>query len=245
MLTVGTGLGVEVDGRLAGMVILNRFGRELAVIATLLVAPEHRRHGLGRHLMEQALERAGDAAVHLYASPQGQLLYRELGFVASGETLRMGGPPAVPLQAPARIPRLRSFHWDDFMAVCALDAEAQGADRGPLLEALLAFGDRAWLVEDEGRLTGFGLSFLTGGARVLGPIVTRDPADGPLLAAALAAGAGEPLLLDLEPGEEALAAWARTAGLATIEISPRMVLRGVPLPGHRSLIRALAGRPFG
>jgi predicted N-acetyltransferase YhbS len=248
MLTVGEGFGVERDGRLAGTVVLNRFGA-LATIAMMVVDPAQQRRGLGRRLMEHALTRARDATVstastvYLYATDTGRLLYGPMGFQGDQESLRLEGrgrsTEAVVCHG------IRPMTEADLAAVSQLDEEAQGASRRSLLEALQAAAKRGLVIERRGRVVGFGLTTPHDGARVLGPIVARADEDCCGLAAHLAAGAVEALRMDLEPGEGALLAWARAAGLRVTGSSLRMVRGGAALPGRRGLIRALASRAYG
>src|SRR5215831_16405050 len=73
----------EVDGRVVGTVTTTAYGRALAWIGMMLVAPEHRRRGIGRQLFSAALDHlcaSGIAAVKLDATPAGQSLYEAFGF---------------------------------------------------------------------------------------------------------------------------------------------------------------------
>ena len=73
----------ELDGRLSGTVTTITYGGALAWIGMMLVAPEHRRRGIGTKLLSTALDylqTAGIAAVKLDATPVGQPLYEGLGF---------------------------------------------------------------------------------------------------------------------------------------------------------------------
>jgi len=77
----------EVDGRLRGTVTTITYGGTLAWIGMMLVAPEHRRRGIGTKLLSTALDylqTAGIAAVKLDATPVGRPLYEGLGFMPEG-----------------------------------------------------------------------------------------------------------------------------------------------------------------
>jgi GNAT superfamily N-acetyltransferase len=67
-------------------------GRE-ALVMNVYVAPEFRRRGLARHLMETILEWARGAGIPrmvLHASGEGRPLYESMGFVPTNE-MRYGG----------------------------------------------------------------------------------------------------------------------------------------------------------
>jgi predicted N-acetyltransferase YhbS len=243
MLSVGDGFGAEIDGELVGTVIVNRYGARLATIAMMLVAQAHQRRGVGSRLMEGALALTEDGSVYLYATDMGQPLYARFGFVLHGDSHRLEGKAATSVPPCTG---LRPLRKEDLPALGRLDAEAQGAERKPLIEALCARAGHGLVIERAGKVVGFGLasSHRLDGVRVLAPVVAREDDDARALAAHLAAGASEPVRLDLEPEESALLGWGRDAGLKTVGRSPRM-LRGHPLPGRRAWNHAIAGRAFG
>src|SRR4051794_40394866 len=74
------------DGAAVGAVCCVSFGAT-GWIGALGVAPEARRHGLGRALTEAAIERLrerGASTVLLFATDMGRPLYERLGFVIEG-----------------------------------------------------------------------------------------------------------------------------------------------------------------
>jgi GNAT superfamily N-acetyltransferase len=243
LLGVGDAFGAEVEGTLAGTVIVNRFGDELAAVAMMVVGVSYQRQGIGRRLMEAALEHARGAVVFLYATELGQALYASLGFVAGGASRRMTGP--APTSTARTMERARPMRSLDLVAVYALDEEAQGAPRRLLLDALIADVDRASVVEQRGEVVAFGLSSIKDGRRLLSPIVARNAESAQAVAAHLCVASDLPVCLDLDPADEALFSWAERAGLKLEGSTTRMVLHAKPLPGRRELVRALAGRAFG
>lgn len=242
MIHLGTAYCAHVDGRLIGSVILTRFGEELASVAMMVVSPEHGRRGIGRALMERTLEEAGDAAVFLYATEEGRVLYSKLGFAEAGVSERLEGRLST-ISTPR--PGCRPMREDDLPAVMALDAEAQGAARVPLLEAIAREADSAVVVDRDGCVAGFGFSSAHGGLRVAGPVVARDDNAALAIVGALAAGRAAYVRLDLATGERLLRAWAGTAGLSSTATRTLMVYGGRALPGRRELVRLLTGRAYG
>jgi GNAT superfamily N-acetyltransferase len=127
-------------------------------IGSVAVLPQYQRRGLGRQLMEAALEwqrAAGARSVLLDATVEGRTLYRRLGFVPTGarswfaynevEALHRDAlsAHAGDLRATLRSP-------DEIGRVAELDRAALGGDRVTLLARVLAEAE-AWLylVEDE------------------------------------------------------------------------------------------------
>lgn len=139
------------DGSPAGAVCCVSFGAT-GWIGALGVAPEARRHGLGRALTEAAVGRLHDRGartVLLFATDMGRPLYERLGFVIEGAaTAWRGTAGAIPTGVEIR--RLRE---DDREAVSALDHGATGEDRVNLLEALHPLAGVA--AERDGTLAGW------------------------------------------------------------------------------------------
>ena len=104
-------------------------------IGALGVAPERRRHGLGRGLTEAAIARLRERGVEtvlLFATDMGRPLYERLGFVIEGAATAWRGTAGA-ISTGVQIRRLRE---DDRGAVGELDRGATGEDRSNLLEAL-------------------------------------------------------------------------------------------------------------
>ena len=242
VLEQGEGLGVMIDGRLEGTVVLTRFGQSLASISMMVVTPGLGRSGLGASLLTAALEAAGAATVFLYATDMGHGLYLRHGFVDAGATVRLLGAFA---GRPPHRTDIRHLRREDHRAVLALDEEAHGAQRHGLMAWHLQAADQREVAERDGVVVGFGLARDGLGRRILGPVVARDEEATFGICSALAAGATLPVQLDVAPGENGLLAWGRAAGLAAAEARSLMVRHGRPLPGERGLIRALASRAHG
>ena len=242
ILEHGHGLGVIIEGRIEGTVVLTRVGHPLASISMMVVTPGLGRSGLGTQLLEAALESAGAATVFLYATDMGHGLYLRHGFVDAGATARLIGPFA---GRPPRRADIRHLRRADHAAVVALDEAAQGAPRPGLLAWDLQAADAGLVAERDGEVVGFGLAREAMGRRILGPVAAVDEDAAIGLCSALASGASLPVQVDVGPGEGGLLAWGRAAGLAQAETRALMVRDGRPLPGQRALIRALASRAHG
>lgn len=74
---------IEADNQIAATTTLLCYENQLAWIGMVLTRPEYRRRGFAQRLMETALKRAADLnieSIKLDATPQGQPLYKKLGF---------------------------------------------------------------------------------------------------------------------------------------------------------------------
>lgn len=249
MIELGLAFGADADGELRGAVIVFPFGdgdpvsRGFAMVAMMMVRADLQKRGIGQALLLHAREALpSDVAMALYASPVGERLYRPFGFVDDGVSTRWEGLVA---RAPlATIEGLRELGPDDLPALIALDARAQGATRSKLMASLLIRRAAGWVIERGGRVEAFGMGLREQEALRLGPIVAFRDEDAVAIADALCPAAGV-VRMDLEPGEEALLAWAKGRSLDRGERSPRLVAGIDRLPGARRASRTLAGRAFG
>ena len=79
-------------GGLAAMVVLTRYGRQLAAVGTMVVASRFGRRGLGRRLTSYLLEQAGPAVVYLAATAAAtRPLFQSMGFHSIDTVTRHAG----------------------------------------------------------------------------------------------------------------------------------------------------------
>lgn len=213
LLSAGTGYGIaEPDGKgLVAACVVTSYGPRLAAVGMLLVAGRHARQGIARRLMRHVMEETGSTPLALYATPEGQRLYEELGFAQVGRTERVLGrflaedrPPAVTTRAAAA---------DDLQAMVRLDLPVFGIDRTHIIARLPAFSDRLQVSEENGELTGYAALWPSGDAHVLGPLIARDTATAKALVTALAATTDRPLRADVDARHEELLGWLVERGL--------------------------------
>lgn len=189
------------QGSLVGTVTTINYQRKLAWLGMMLVKQEHRGRGIGKRLMSASLnycKQAGIETIKLDATPAGEPLYASLGFRSEAIVERWEGI------APFGFQRRRGLvGLDDSMRqeLHEIDQEAFGADRGELLNALIAdaYCDAAVVSADCSRsLAGYGLARRGNRAFYVGPIIAVDQSEAAsLLDAILARLQGQKVYLDL------------------------------------------------
>jgi GNAT superfamily N-acetyltransferase len=208
------GFVAEYGGVPVGTVTTCRFGT-VGWIAMMLVDEHHRGRGIGRRLMECALEYLdthGVRSVRLDATPLGRPLYESLGFVVESTLIRFEGALAPAPQA------------QDLDEVCALDGVGEaavldravtGTDRRALLHRLDA-GSPGSLrgVRGAHGLAGFLMARPGARARQIGPCLGDDRAGALLFADARQRYAGEPVYIDIPATNAVATILAATFGLA-------------------------------
>ena len=148
------GLGAETDGRLAGAIFLDE-GDEIRAVAVVAVDPTCQGRGIGRRLMEAALERArGAAGVRLVQEAynvHALALYAALGFEVKEPLVRVKGRPRSPMPAGVELRRLCAADLDECAQLCR---RVHGIDRREDLRDGMRLFDPFAIVR-EGRITAY------------------------------------------------------------------------------------------
>lgn len=158
--------------KVIGTTTLLPYGTHLAWIGMVLTRPEHRRRGLAKRLVEDAIataEQLGIRTLKLDATDQGRPLYESLDFTVETPIERWGRDrserhPATKesnLHCNAQLPS----------ALISLDTKAFGVERSALLETLFRSG------MCNASANGYVLSRPGRSARYLGPCVANSQAE--------------------------------------------------------------------
>jgi len=232
LFAVGTVYGLRDEaGDLVGTTVLTRYGTGLAAVSMVLVAARYGGQGLGRRLMTHALAGAGDAIVFLNATEHGRSLYEKLGFVSVGTTCtHVGGF----VGSPGSRAGSRPAKPGDLPVIRKLDGQANGADRGHLMERLPGFAEQLRVVERQGVITGYAGAWRNVDHVIIGPVIASSVDDAKTLIAELAGTVGGPARLDLDDRYPQLHDWATQHGVALRNSTTVMVHGGQSLPGDRS-----------
>jgi GNAT superfamily N-acetyltransferase len=178
----GSGLVAERSGERAGIGIAIPYG-QAAFIGELVVAREHRGRGIGRRLLEHAIDQLHARGVHsifLDGVPAAVSLYERAGFIKLCRSLRFSGESAVfAAHAPAhRRLAARPMRAADLGTVLALDRECFGADRGAFLRRRYALHPELCRVQaNDQAIHGFVMGRRGPGITAAGPWVVADERD--------------------------------------------------------------------
>jgi len=196
-----------------GTAMLTPFGDDCATVNMVIVAAGMRGRGLGRKLMDAALQACGARECRLTATADGLPLYEKLGFNATYE-IRQHQGIAAPLPADA-VEDAADLDWvgpETFPAVAALDLEAQGMDRRPLLRLLTEAG-RIVVLREAGRVVGYAALRPFGRGEVIGPVVAKTLGQAQsLMSVLIASRPGAFLRVDTAEWHE-LSPWLSARGL--------------------------------
>lgn len=169
VLSLSKGFVAVENGRVVGTAMATLLGETCASVNMVIVDETMRGRGLGRQLMNAALDAAENRECRLTATADGLPLYEKLGFAACGEVLQHQGIP-VETDKPANVAWAQTIVPAD---LAALDAQAFGADRTALF-AQLADRARFAIVKEQGVITGFAGLRAFGRGEVIGPVVAEN-----------------------------------------------------------------------
>jgi len=230
---------IDDAGKVIATTTLLPYGTGLGWIGMVLTSNEHRRQGLGRKLIEDAIasaEEQGIRTLKLDATDEGRPLYESFGFAVEQPIERWGrnGEEIHSTKGNCRDPHGLSGE------LCSLDAEAFGASRKVLLELLSNAG------VCDAKSEGYVLSRPGRTARYLGPCVaSSETAAMHLIAAHVEANASESgWYWDLLPVNRAAARCAESLGFTRRRILWRMS-RGAGIDKNDAMVYAIAGFELG
>lgn len=227
----------DAGGRIVASGAVLPMGERAAWISMILVAPDARGHGLGRRVFAHCLEavRATGRTAMLDATPAGEALYRKFDFEPLWRLTRWQRDARGPLKAATEP------HTPALDTLTALDAEALGFARGPVLDHLVQRDGSRVLRHAEG----FAIVRAGRIAHQIGPVLATGEAAAVALLAEAAGSLSGSLFIDVPDDRPVLLDWLAGAGFTPQRSFARMALGADAPAGQRSFIHAIAGPEFG
>lgn len=228
----------EWDGRPVGTATTTVHDGKVGWIGMVLVHPEFRRLGIGKSLLKHCIEwlrQRGVPSIKLDATPAGKTVYVPLGFRDEYELERVETVAGMECSTQHAAGNIENGACRA-EAVLALDSEAFGVPRRPVLQRLLGeHPDLCWVASD-----GFLMARPGANAWHLGPWVARsgETAEA-LLRACLVRLEGRRILADV-PVNHPARALAGRYGFTTQRPLTRMWLGCNDWPGAPALVYAVA-----
>jgi predicted N-acetyltransferase YhbS len=240
----------EEDARVVGTATTITYENRFAWIGMVLVDHHYQKRGIGTQLLKKAidyLDASGVATLKLDATPQGQPLYRRLGFLTEYEIERwiLKKSPMTDRSKPQsnRAPLTNSQRESLF----AVDHEVFGADRRFLLRSLSdgspEFSLGLW---DDGLPQGYAFGRRGLFADHLGPWMARSRAAAQtLFQEFLARTTRETLIVDCLTSNSVAVDLVRAGGFVRSRPLTRMVRGPNTYPGKVEPLCAILGPEFG
>ncbi|WP_044870097.1 GNAT family N-acetyltransferase [Pseudomonas sp. LFM046] len=227
---VAEGFVVEDAGRLIGTAFTCRQG-DYATIGLVIVSDAYQGQGIGRKLMEQALQACGSTIAILNATLAGVPLYASQGFVEFGQIHQhQGHVKYVASPALADGEQCRAPSVEDWPQILELAHAGSGLDRTRVFQNLHGAIEQTSVIERNGQLRGFAMLRAFGRGHVIGPIVAETPEQAKcLIAELLGPVQGEFVRLDVL-ADSGLNDWLGDAGLQHVDSVAQMARGTPPLP---------------
>lgn len=224
---VGEGFVVENAGRLIGTAFACRQG-DYATIGLVIVSDEYQGQGIGRQLMELALDACGPSTAVLNATLAGVPLYASQGFVEFGQVHQHQGQAQVPTPVALNAgEHCRPLNDHDRANQLELANAGSGLDRQRVLDELLAAAEHMVGIERDGQLRAFAILRPFGRGRSIGPVIAENAEQAKhLIATLLSQVPGEFVRIDIH-ADSSLGAWLEDAGLKRVDQVAQMA-RGTP-----------------
>jgi GNAT superfamily N-acetyltransferase len=232
-------LVAEVDGVVVGTVINVPYRPAFDWIAMMLVRESLRGHGIGRVLMNTALEMS-PGTVKLDATDAGRRLYLTLGFEDEFTLARWRRAPSIATEPSGSATPVADRDWEE---IATMDGNAFGADRRRVLRwCRQTAPDYAWALRSEGRLQGFAFGRHGHNSEHIGPLVaTSAEAAAELLTSCLGRVPERPITMDAPDAQETFARALESLGFTRQRNFTRMARGGPGLSGQMSKVFAAAG----
>lgn len=224
---IAQGFVVEDAGSLIGTAFTCPQG-DYATIGLVIVSDEYQGQGIGRKLMEMALEACGSRTAILNATLAGAPLYASQGFVDFGHIQQHQGHALVP--APHDLAAgeyCRPLTDADQTEQIELANAGSGLDRRAVLNDLFDIVEHSVGIERDGQLRAFAMLRPFGRGRCIGPVIAQNPEQAKYLVAVLLAQVPDAFVRMDIPSDSGLAHWLEEAGLKQVDTVAQMA-RGTP-----------------
>ena len=237
---VAQGFVVEDQGRLIGTAFTCAQGN-YATIGLVIVDDEYQGQGIGRKLMELAIEACGSRTAVLNATLVGAPLYASQGFVDFGHIQQHQGQALVPAPLELELAageRCRELSEADHAELIELANAGSGLERSVVLNDLFEVVEHSAGIERDGHLCAFALLRPFGRGRCIGPVIAQNLEQAQHLIAVLLAQVPDAFVRIDIPSNSGLAPWLEEAGLKQVDTVAQMA-RGTP-PQATGAVRQFA-----
>ena len=242
-------LVATIKNKIAGTATAIDHSGKVAWIGMVLVDKALRGQGAGKMLLTHLIENLNHVeSIKLDATPSGQTLYRDLGFIEEYRIFRMTTnslryiqPTDKTVEKPVRI------NNDILPEVIDLDRLIFGADRNYLLKRLYKnYNAKAFYCGSDTQPDGYifgrnGLRF-----NYIGPVGAFSKESALcLLAKAFESLIDQPVAIDIPEDKQELIEWFESAGFVKQRYFVRMFLKNNPFPGVIESQYLISGPEFG
>jgi GNAT superfamily N-acetyltransferase len=238
----------ESGDKVIGTTTAINYSNEVAWIGMVLVDKEYRGQGISKSLLTNIFKKLEDfKSIKLDATPEGQAVYKKLGFIDEYLIIRLTNRSMgslIPVDDDISPEPVQLHHIPE---IIELDEFISGANRKQLITFLINENPgKAWLLKRNDRITGFALGRDGNKFHQVGPVVASTTNEAKMLVAkALNNLAGQPVVVDVLADKEDMLTWLYANGFVKQRHFTRMYQKENLLPEITSKQYLIAGPEFG
>jgi GNAT superfamily N-acetyltransferase len=241
-------LGAESGGKIIGTAAAITYEDNIAWIGMVLVEKSFRGRGISKILLSDLLDQLKSfGSVKLDATPAGLPVYAKFGFMEECVIYRMTRPGFRSFRVQPRTLIPENITPGAVNDIINLDKSVFGAAREKLIRFLIEKSpDKAWLLKEDDKITGFLLSRPGRNYHQVGP-VTAQSFEGAraLISRVLEDLDNVPVVVDVPAVQEELIEWLKFTGFENQRHFVRMYMETNPFPGQPENQFLICGPEFG
>ncbi|NQF17347.1 GNAT family N-acetyltransferase [Brevibacillus sp. HB1.3] len=252
ILSIGTAFGhKEANGTLLSCAAIIPYDDKLASIGMVIVHPSSQGKGYGRQLMKACMASVStDTSIMLIATPEGEPLYKNLGF-QTVDRIRKFIAERFVLEAPLQNEVNDEFEivpmeLDDFSSVVELDKAALGSSRTHFLETRMRQASTCLVAKNlSGKVIGYGFAVQGPVNLIAGPIVAENAGMAEHLLHKLTQHHTGRVRIDVPDEQAAFHTYLEQNGFTQVSHPPVMVSNANNLPRRNGTYWAIGAQIYG
>ncbi len=252
ILSTGTVFGhKDASGTLLSCAAIISYDDKLASIGMVIVHPSSQGKGFGRQLMKACMTSVStDTTIMLIATPEGEPLYKTLGFQTVDRIRKFIAEryvPEAPLQNEANDEfEMMPMKLDDFSSVVELDKAALGSSRSHFLETRMRQATTCLVAKKHsGKIIGYGFAVQGPVNLIAGPIVAENASIAEHILYKLTQHHTGRVRIDVPDGQTAFHTYLEQNGFTQVSHPPVMVANTDSLPRRAGTYWAIGAQIYG
>lgn len=252
ILSIGTVFGhKDASGTLLSSAAIIPYEDKLASIGMVIVHPSTQGKGYGRELMKACMASvSADTTSMLIATPEGEPLYKNLGFQTVDRIRKFIAERFVP---EALLPNeandefeIVPMELDDFLSVVELDKAAIGSSRSQFLDTRMRQATTCLVAKNRsGKIIGYGFSVQGSVNLIAGPIVAENVVMAEHILYKLTQNHTGRVRIDVPDEQAAFHAYLEQNGFTQVSHPPVMVANAHTLPRRAGTYWAIGAQIYG
>ncbi|MBG9944472.1 GNAT family N-acetyltransferase [Brevibacillus formosus] len=252
ILSIGTAFGhKDASGTLLSSAAIIPYDDNLASIGMVIVHPSSQGKGYGRQLMKACMASVStDTTIMLIATPEGEPLYKTLGFQTMDRIRKFIAeryePEAPPQHEANDGLKIAPMEWDDFSSVVELDKAALGSSRSHFLKTRMRQANTCLVAKNRsGKIIGYGFAVQGPVNLIAGPIVAENAVMAEHLLYKLTQHHTGRVRIDVPDEQAAFHAYLEQNGFTQVSHPPVMVANATSLPRRDGTYWAIGAQIYG